>query len=98
MTTYKNLNSNINMNGDDSFRQRIDSNPQITKAEGPREKRAEQLEFEAIVLEQIYTLQRQAKVAGSDEVRNFFKLLRIQLSKKNPNPDEILKLIENTEV
>jgi hypothetical protein len=98
MTTDKKLNINVNTTRDIGFRQRINSNPQLMKAEAPRKTRLEQLEFEAIVMEQIYTLKRQAEILGSDAVWNFFKLLRVQLSKKNPNPDDILKLIENTKV
>lgn len=98
MTTDKNLNINVNTTRDNGFRQRKNSNPQQMEAEEPRKTKIEQLEFEVIVLEQIYTLQRQAEIIGSDAVWDFFKLLRIQLSKKKPNPDDILKLIENTKV
>jgi hypothetical protein len=96
MITYKNTNSNagpVVMNG---IRRQTQFNTQVKTAKiEPAKQSEDRNNFETIVLGYMSTLQQEAETADNDALDDFLFLLKDQLAQKNPNIDDILRLIDN---
>jgi hypothetical protein len=99
MISYKNTNSNAGSIGLNGFHLQTQFNPQVRKANVETTKaRGGRSDFEAIVLECMSALQEGAEASHNVVLKDFLKSLKNQLSKKNPDLNDILKFIESTRI